>query len=80
MCISTRIGIFLKGCLFTSASKKRAVWWETIITGRQAGILPKGEGLEIVLYDGTRQQLFPDKPPSILCFKNYTVRLIQREM
>lgn len=52
---------------------------ENIITGRQAAILSKGEGLEVVLYDGTRQQIFPDKPPSILGFKNYTIRFDAEE-
>ena len=65
---------FFEGVFIYEKIQKNKSTIENIITGRQAVIMPKKEGLEIALYDGTRQQLFSDKPPSILAFKNYTVR------
>lgn len=47
---------------------------QTLITGKDARVIPKDNGFEIHLQQGTRQQIFSNKPPSVLSFKEYSFR------
>lgn len=48
---------------------------EEILTGQSADILAKDSGLVILIYQGTYQKIFSDKPPSLVHFKKYTLHL-----